>query len=124
MGKIYQPPNEIGPPPKFQVSISYKEMVKLEEDWVKRLRKWCKDNSKEAEYIGDIVKQPVADGYAQYMIFSLKPVFLIHLELGDAYEFEWAHRWTAKDIKMIIEKTKELNNILQQASKDIKENAN
>ena len=36
--------------------------------------------------LGETISFPVADGYAQYMIWNTKPLQLIHLEVGDAWQ--------------------------------------
>lgn len=102
MGKIYSPPKEIGKVPEWDFDRPYTEALKKEEEWTKKLVEWCKKNSS-SEYAGEIIQTQVADGYAQFMVLRLKPVELIWLPLGDAWDFRWAHRWTASDIKNLIE---------------------
>jgi hypothetical protein len=107
MGKIYSPPKEIGECPRLADyftggKFSRDEMFEAEKEWTESLRRWCKENSQD-EFAGEIVKEPVADGYAMYMVLSTKPVKLIHLPLGDAWDFRWAHRWTAPDIIQMVE---------------------
>jgi len=119
MAKIYAPPKSVGPAPgwkDFEVGgkFNMKRMEEVEKKWTDELRVWCKTQSA-GKYIGEIVQQGVADGYAQYMIFSLKPLGLIHLSLGDAYQFEWAHRWTASDVKMMVEREKKIQSLFRQA---------
>jgi len=119
MGKIYDPPKEIKPTPElrdFRVDGKFdsKKMDEAEEKWIGELRTWCKANSN-GEYVGEVVHQGVADGYAQYMVYSLKPLELIHIPLGDSYQFQWAHRWTASDIKMMIEQRKKMKSMFKQA---------
>ena len=65
--------------------------------------------------MGEIIQQGVADGYAQYMVLSLRPLVLIHLPLGDAYQFQWDHRWTASDVKMMVDQRKKMQSLFKQA---------
>ena len=48
-------------------------------------------------------------GFARYLVASLKPIHLIHLNVdryvvGDAYQFPYVHRLTASDIRAEIKK--------------------
>ena len=119
MGKIYAPPKEVEPAPKmrdFMIDGKFDsiKMDEAEEKWVDKLRDWCKKNSSERKYVGEIIQQGVADGYAQYMVRSLRPLVLLHLSLGDGYQFQWAHRWTVSDIKMMIDQEKKMQSSFKQ----------
>lgn len=46
---------------------------------------WCRENST-ADLAGEIIRFPIADGKASYMVYTLKPLALIHLNYGDGYE--------------------------------------
>ena len=104
MAKIYSSPIKT---PKF----SFETFRADEERYMSDLKKWVEKNVKKGKYVGDIVNFPIADGYASYMITSLKPANLIHIPLGDAYEIPAAHArgLTAKDLKAYIEMDKTLN---------------
>lgn len=65
----------------------------------------------DCEYAGEIVKYHIADGYAEYMVFSVKPVKLVHIPLYDAYHFPYAHRWTAKDIKDMVKRERAMKEL-------------
>ena len=118
MGKIYAPPKEIEPAPRlrdFMIDGRFdsKKMDEAEEEWTDKLRDWCKKDSSD-KYVGEIIRQGVADGCAQYMILSLRPLVLLHLPLGDGYQFQWAHRWTVSDIKMMIDQEKKMQSSFKQ----------
>jgi hypothetical protein len=38
--------------------------------------------------VGEIVRFGRGDGYAQYMVWRVRPLQLIHIELGDAWDVE------------------------------------
>lgn len=119
MGKIYAPPKEVGPAPRLRDfmdngKFDSKKMDKAEEEWKDKLRTWCKTHSN-GEYVGELIQEPVADGYAQYMVFRLRPLALIHLPLGDGYQFQWAHRWTASDIKEMVERERRMRELFSKA---------
>jgi hypothetical protein len=116
MGTIYRPPKEVGECPKTMDFFTDKKfdrdsLYKAEGKWIDKLREWCKQNSDDV-LAGEVIKEPVADGYAVYMILSTKPVRLIHLPLGDAWESRWAHRWTAGDVKMMLAQERRLQEVL------------
>jgi len=100
MGKIYSVPTEIKVT-KFNwkdISQYHKDCDKFRDD----LKKFLKDNGHNEEHTGTIIKFPFADGYAEYMVISLKPVRLIHIPLGDAWEYPYIDRLTKKDIEAKI----------------------
>lgn len=50
----------------------------------------------------------VADSYAVYIVASMKPLELVHIPIMDAWEFQYANRLTAKDVKEKIRSEKAL----------------
>ena len=58
------------------------------------------------KYVGEIIRFPVADGYAEYMVASMNPLELVHLPLGDAWNFEYVHLLTIKEVteRLVSEK--------------------
>lgn len=49
------------------------------------MAEWCRQNSK-SDLAGEVMRFPVADGKATYMVHKLKPLTLIFLDYGDGYE--------------------------------------
>lgn len=78
---------------------------KQEEDYLKRLADFARANAgpKPHPYIGEIYRSPRGDGYAQYMVWQVKPLQLIWIELGDAWTEPLADRLRLSDIKQQIE---------------------
>lgn len=76
--------------PKFNYSSkSYVEDYERDtEKYLKELKQFCKDNSS-YEYAGAVIKFPIADGTADYMVVSANSV--IHLPLMDAWEIPEAY---------------------------------
>ena len=101
MGKVYKAPIE--PPVISYANYVHEEAVAAEQAYVKAVVEFAKANGS-GPYSGEIVRAPVADGYAEYAVVSTKPVKLFLLETGDAYQFSMAHRWTAGDIKEMVER--------------------
>jgi len=102
MARIYSPPEGLNPPSLKTENInSYWDDC---EKYVSRLKKWAKKNGSGPE-AGKSIFFPVADGKAHYIVFSIKPVQLIHVNTGDAYQFQYAHRLTASDIREEIRRS-------------------
>lgn len=80
-------------------------------DFTARLKQWCVERNPDQECIGEVIKFPVADGYAEYMVAAIKPVQLIHLPFLDAYDSETAYLMTAKAIKEKVSQQKALNDL-------------
>jgi hypothetical protein len=121
MGRIYTYPKEVGAPPNWRDSINdYKKHVEAENTWLESLKAWCVKNNPKCEEAGRIISEPVADGSALYMVLSIKPVKLIHIPLGDAWEFRWAPRWTTKDIKQMVAARESMGKLIEKhlASKE------
>ena len=92
MGKVYAPPLPA-------INYDYNgDWQKQEEEYTDLLKEWCNKHGRGA-YRGSIVQFPVADGYAVYMIISLKPLELIHVPLGDAWEYQYIERLSTSDIR-------------------------
>jgi hypothetical protein len=52
--------------------------------------KWCRDNTANprSPLIGETIRFPVGDGYAEYMVYTTTPLALIHLPYGDAWHVD------------------------------------
>ena len=110
MSKIFSPPDTIKIP-----ELSFKDIGGYEqacEKYVEDLKQWCINRAENAgtdtQYIGEVIRFPVADGYAEYMVAALKPIQLIHIPLWDAWDFQYANRLTKKDI---IDKINQQNSL-------------
>ena len=97
MAKIYSAPESIEVP-----SWDAEDWEKEENRYIEELRKYCLDDNS-GSYIGKVANFSIADGYASYMIASIRPLELIHMETGDAYEYPHIERLNAKDIKQNID---------------------
>ena len=82
-----------------------------EEDYISKLKETCKKNS-EGNAVGEIIKFNVADGHAMYMVYSLKPLQLIHLNLGDGWQSEFAELLTVKKVLELVAREHALKEIL------------
>lgn len=108
MAKVYTAPKEIKKPVfNFNDIAGYQ---KAQEQYVEDLKVLLLKRKK-GKNIGETIRFQVADGYAQYMVASMKPLELVHIPLGDAYDFQYAHRLTAKDVQEKIDQQKRMNEL-------------
>lgn len=101
MAKIYDLPEGIEAPTLDVKDIKGYE-VKCNE-LRDNLKKWLKDNGYTGKHSGTCISFPVADGYAEYMVVSVRPVQLIHIPVWDAWHYPQANYLTAKEITDKIE---------------------
>ena len=97
MAQIFQAPDAIKIPETTFQNVS--EWQKLESKYIADLKQHLQEMGYNGKNSGEVIKFPAADGYAQYMVASMSPVRLIHLELGDAWCYQYANRLTAKDVQ-------------------------
>lgn len=106
MAKIYNTPKEVSVP---EISFSdFQGYQKKCEEFKENLKEFLKKRNSKDEEVGEVIGFPVADGTAEYMVASMKPLELVHLPLMDAYQFQYANRLTAKDVKQEIANKKAL----------------
>lgn len=85
----------------------FKEYQKACDKYIEDLRAQCKANSKQ-KYVGEIIKFGVADGYALYMVYSMKPLELIHIATMDAWHFQHVDLMTPERVAEMIENDKKI----------------
>lgn len=101
MGKVYKAPIE--PPVINYANYDHDATVRDEAAYIQTVIAYAKEKGS-GPYRGEIVRAQVADGYAEYVVVSTTPVKLFLIETGVAYQFSVAHRWTAGDIKEMVER--------------------
>ena len=97
MAQIFNSPDEVKVP-----ELDFKNFAQYQKDcenYKKDLKAWLNKNGFNGKNVGEIIQFPVADGYAEYMVASMKPVKLVHMPLMDAWHFEYAHLMTAKEVQ-------------------------
>ena len=100
MAKVYLLPEDFNAP-----DFDWHDIPQYEKDCAEltdRLKAFCIERN-DQKNVGEIIKFPVADGYAEYMVAATKPVQLIHLPFWDAYQSETAELMTAKAIQQKID---------------------
>lgn len=106
--RIYATPKEVQKPKMdFMNFGKYREDVKK---YVNDIAEFCKKHSKEP-LAGKTFSFPVADGKAEYMLLSLKPLKVIHLDIYDEYQYEGVQWMKAKDVVDKINQQEKLNKL-------------
>ena len=80
------------------------------DDYIAKVKKFLL-SQKSGKNIGEILNFPVADGSAQYMVASMRPLQLVHLELGDAYHFQYDYLLTAKEVNQKLESQRAMDKL-------------
>jgi hypothetical protein len=118
MAKIYNVPKVIKVP---EINFNGRFNIKKYDEEVEKFKQQLKDHlinlGYTDEHVGEIISFPVADGKAMYMVAKLKPVMLVHLPLGDAWEFEYAHLLTKTEVIKKIQQHKALEKIFSRNKK-------
>lgn len=110
MAKVYSPPKEL-PTPIPDYMKPGRGWMEDEKKWEESLRQYCVANGGKDEAVGTVIGFPVADGSAQYMVFSISPVVLIHMPLGDAWQYRYINRLTKKDILEQVRQSKAMEKL-------------
>lgn len=113
MARIFNPPKSLKEPSlSFDKINSYKEECeKYMQDLKTILLNNAKVKQKPTTNVGEVIQFPAADGYAQYMVASMKPLELVHIPLGDAWHFQYVNRLTAKDVQEKINQQQAINRL-------------
>jgi len=115
MAKVYSAPKTVKQP-----DISWGDITQYHKDCEKyyaELKAYLL-KLKKGKHVGEVIRFPVADGHAEYMVASLRPLELIHIPLGDAYEFAYIYLFTAKEVSAAIARQKALEEIFNRKDKD------
>jgi len=112
--ELFNPPKHLKKPQLEVIGKNYNAAFdKLSEDedkYLVELTDFVKKR-KSGKYIGKVIKFPVADGYAKYMVASVRPLELVNIPFDDEYEFQYIYNLKWKDIRLKIEQEELLNKL-------------
>lgn len=94
---------------KPAIGADWQGYEKRAEAYIQRIKDYAKQNSKCSE-AGKEIHFGVADGRARYVVLSLRPVELVHLDVDDGYQFQYVNRLTAADVRAEIKRIEALAN--------------
>jgi hypothetical protein len=99
--KVYSCPSDIKQPSlDFRNIPNYRKEC---EEFKQTLKDMLVKRNPNGKNVGEIIRFPAADGYAEYMVAGMKPLELIHISLGDGWDFQYAHLMTAKEVQSKID---------------------
>lgn len=110
--KIYSALKEVETP-RFEFREGIESYNKKEKKYLKDLKNKLIDMGYNGKNVGEVIKFQVADGYAQYMVVSMRPLRLMHLNLIDGYSFQYAHLLTAKEVNEQIDRQRRLEELFK-----------
>lgn len=102
MAKIYGPPRELPAPQMDYEHFDFKAWQKTEDEYLGKLKKYCEEKGS-GDCKGEI-SFGVADGRALYMVYSLSPAVLIHVPLGDAWQYRGIEHFSARGLRQEVER--------------------
>lgn len=112
MAKIFAAPSSIELP-QWSIKKTHNENMAEEKVYLDQLKDMLTKRKPTQKLVGEIIRFPAADGYAEYMVASTTPLELIHIPLGDAWDYQYAHRLTKKDVEEKIKNQKALEELFK-----------
>jgi len=112
MAKAFDPPVGYEFSYKNYIHDNWKE---IEDEYINRLKKFCKSNpNSKSPLLGEIIRFPVADGHAIYMVAETSPLSLIHVPIGDAWQANpcLISGIRLKDVKEKIQRQKRIKKLI------------
>lgn len=101
--KVFSAPKDIKEPQIDYANFSRIQMQQEEHRYLNEIKQYIIKGGYNGKNVGEVIQFPVADGYAQYMVVSMRPLQLMHLPLGDAWHYQYIERLTAKDVQNKID---------------------
>lgn len=112
--KIYSAFEEVTVPTfSFGKGASVEDYNKANDQYIQNLKDKLRESGYTGKNSGEVIKFPVADGHALYMVISMRPLQLMHIPIVDAYEFQYVHLMTAKEVNEQIEASKRWEKFLE-----------
>ena len=108
--KIYSIEEEVPTPKMDFANFNLKEHREAEAKYIADVKAYLLERTS-GKNIGEVISFPVADSSAQYMVASMRPLALVHLPLGDAWDFQYAHLLTAKEVDLKIKQKKAMDKL-------------
>lgn len=114
--RIYRAPEEAGPPPEFDAFFGTERRFDGDayfaacDEWTAKVSAWAREQHPDDKLAGERWRYQIADGYAQYVVYTSKPLALLELPLGDAYQIPDVVRrgLTLTDVRNDVVRSKQL----------------
>jgi hypothetical protein len=121
MAKVYRAPEGYDAPDFADAFVDGRYNMEADDRatsaYIARLAEWCRDRH-EGDLVGEVVRFQIADGYAQYMVMSHRPLALIHLPIHDAWSIPEAHARGLRlsDLRKMVEGERRLAELFARKS--------
>ena len=93
-------------PPKIDFE-NFQDYQKACDEYIEKVSKTAKEQN-EGDLVGETIDFPVADGKAVYVVYSQKPLQLIHIDIMDGWHFEYAHLLNVREVRKKVRSQKAL----------------
>lgn len=112
MATAYRAPEGYEAPELDLAALRDGSWPEIEQGYIERLAELARQNGT-SDLLGQVIRFPRGDGYAQYLVWKTRPLSLIHLELGDAWAVEEAliRGLRLADVKGMVEQQQRLRAI-------------
>lgn len=115
MATIYSPPANLPDVPDFSDfkdetgRYDFNAHLEAESDWIELVQAEAR-RVNTGDLIGEVIAFGIADGAAQYVVWKQKPLQLIHLAVGDAWQIPEAHGRgiNLTDVRAMVKRDKSL----------------
>jgi hypothetical protein len=116
--KVYGLPEELEAtiPEIDYVNFDYDAMIESEDIHRESIKQWLLDNGYTGKHTGGILRMPIADGHAEYMLADGNPSILIHLPYGDAWNHPDVTFLPKKEIVKRIQNDEAMRKLFSKAS--------
>jgi len=111
MAEIFKAPSAVALPETDWSNYNQETYEANENKYLAELVSYINDMGYKGKNVGEVLRIPECDGHAQYMVMSMKPVRLIHLELGDAWGSQFAELLTAKKVNEMLNADKKMKEL-------------
>ncbi len=119
MAEVFTTPEGFRDPPQYEggegtMQEAFEALRKAEEEWLAELVEWCLTHTdSHSELIGEVIRFPRGDGTADYMVYRTKPLTLLHIPLGDAWDLpDYQMRGLrVKDVRELVRRDQALTDL-------------
>ena len=111
MATIYGGVAGIPKPTAAKRVSDWRAWMAREEEYVRAIQEWALKNGDGSPECGQEIRFSVGDGSARYIVLSMRPVRLIHLDVCDGYRFHYANRLTASDVREEVARRKAMDDL-------------
>jgi len=110
--EIYNAPEEVKQPTIDWSNYDHEKYQAACDKYLQALKAKLQEMGFRGKNVGEVVKFPIADGYAMYMVISMRPLRLMHIPLGDSYHYPNVDLMTAQRIQEVIDAQKALEEMI------------